>query len=59
MASVHARPLQAPGGLDPEGDEEKMDREQPDQFRGVRDTGALRLERCNARPSPPLGSFMP
>lgn len=28
MASVHARPLQALGGLDPEGDEEKMDREQ-------------------------------
>lgn len=45
MSSVHARPLQAPKGLDPEGDEVKTDREQSDLFRGVRDTGALRPKR--------------
>lgn len=52
MASVHARPLQAPGGLDPEGDEEKTDREQSGPFREVRDTGTLRLEGANPQCTP-------
>lgn len=53
MASVHARPLQTPEGLDPKGDEDnKMDREQCDQFRGVPGTGALRLKRCKLQITP-------
>lgn len=45
MASVHARPLQASEGLDPEGDEDKMDREQCDQFQGVPGHGRFKTEK--------------
>lgn len=45
MASVHARPLQASEGLDTEGNEDKMDREQSDQFRGVPGHGRFKTEK--------------